>query len=133
MISVMKTGGRVVNYSQRFTLKGVTGIFPAAVITGLNGLDTLDGPATQKDTTEERPGPVEAGDFGVPYLQQTGIMKFAPMQKLPPTKMTKKDMKPLYPTTTFQIARTWLPTPKQKTTTTQSRTYKFSSMENTVG
>lgn len=133
MISVMKTGGRVTNYSNRFTLKGVTGVFPAAVITGLKSVTTTDGPATQKDTTEALPAPAEAGDFGVPYLEQTGIMKFAPMQKLPPTKITKKDMKPLYPTTSFQIARTWLPTPKQRSTTTQSRTYKFSSMENTVG
>ncbi|KAJ9669815.1 Cell wall synthesis protein kre9 precursor [Coniosporium apollinis] len=128
----MKTGGRVINYSKRFTLKGVTGVFPAAVITGLKSVTTTDGPATQKDSTGARPAPAEAGDFGVPYLEQTGIMKFAPMQKLPPTKITKKDTKPLFPTTSFQIARTWLPTPKQKTTTTQSRTYKFSSMENTV-
>ncbi|EON66062.1 hypothetical protein W97_05305 [Coniosporium apollinis CBS 100218] len=132
MISVMKTGGRVTNYSNRFTLKGVTGVFPAAVITGLKSVTTTDGPATQKDTAEALPAPAEAGDFGVPYLEQTGIMKFAPMQKLPPTKISKKDMKPLFPSTSFQIARTWLPTPKQKTTTTQSRTYKFSSMENTV-
>merc|ERR1711939_578933 len=72
------------------------------------------------------------GGDGVPYPLQTGLTKYAPMQPIPPTKITKKQYSPLYPTSAVTIATTWLPNPTIVTTVTASLTFSVSSMENTA-
>lgn len=77
-------------------------------------------------------GDPDQGLFAIPYPEQTGLTKYAPMQSAPPTKITAKDYTPLYPTSAYTIATTWLPPASIVTTITMQPTYSFSSMENTV-
>jgi hypothetical protein len=60
------------------------------------------------------------------------LTRYAPMIPQPPTKITATNTKPLYPTSSVQIAKSHLPIPKVQTTITQSQTFSVSSRENTV-
>lgn len=136
MISVATAGGTITNFSPRFSLTGMTGSFPPNVLTGLKTVTGTAGPATENNVAAANPGagaggPQGAG-FAVPYTLQTGLTKYAPMQPLPPTKITAQNASPLWPTSAVTYAQTWLPRPSQVTTFTQSFTGSVSSMENTV-
>jgi len=132
MVAVAKTGGQLITYSDRFSYSGMSGAFPASIKTGLAGISGTTGPDTQ-DNTAQNPGAAPVGgDFGVAYTMQTGPTRYAPMQPVPPKTITAKNTKPLYPTSSVQIATTRLPIPKIQTTITQSQTYSVSSRENTV-
>ena len=126
------TGGTVINYSDRFTLSGMTGTFPPNVKAGIQGVTGTSGPAAQNNVNNNAAG-ADVGDAtGVPYTMQTGLTKYAPMQRIPPTKITAKAASAQFPTSQVVIAKTFLPTPKQVTTLTASGTFSVSSMENTV-
>ncbi len=130
-------GGSVMNYSPRFSISGMTGTFPETVKVGLETVDGTDGPATESNIQSNQQGggnaPGVGGDYGITYTMQTGAMRFAPMPKNPPTKITGgKNPKPLYPTSAVSIAVTRMAIPTQKTTVTQSFTFSVESAENTV-
>ncbi|KAF2113317.1 beta-1,6-glucan boisynthesis protein-like protein [Lophiotrema nucula] len=134
MISTAAAGGTVTNFSPRFAMSGMTGTFSAKVTTGLKSVTGTDGPDTINavaDAQNPAANP-SAGDYDVEYTMQTGATRYAPMQPVPPTKITKKNRTPLYPTSSVDIAKSHLPIPKQQTTITQSQTFSVSSMENTV-
>lgn len=135
MISAAQ-GGSVINYSPRFSISGMTGTFPATVTAGLASVDGTEGPATENNIQTNQQGvgtaPGPDGDFGVPYTMQTGATRYAPMPKLAPTKITAQKPTPLHPTSAVQFASTFLPTPSQKLTVTQSYTFSVVSSENTV-
>ena len=130
------TGGTVVNYSDRFSLSGMTGTFPPNVETGAKGVTGTGGPATENNINQNADAVPTAGQAGGPYAvtytAQTGLTKYAPMQGKPGTKITAKNPSPQYPTSAVQTAKTFLPTPSQVTTMTVSATYSVSSKENTV-
>ncbi|KAF2732985.1 hypothetical protein EJ04DRAFT_297511 [Polyplosphaeria fusca] len=134
MISVAQAGGTVMNYSPRFTLSGMTGTFSAKVQTALKDVKGTDGPPTVNNVNDPNNAPADPanGDFDMAYTAQTGATRYAPMQPVPPTQITKKVQTPLFATSSVDIARTPLARPKQQTTVTQSQTFKVSSMENTV-
>ncbi|KAJ4361571.1 Cell wall synthesis protein kre9 precursor [Ascochyta clinopodiicola] len=135
MVAVAKTGGELTTYSDRFSYSGMTGTWSAAVLKGLDDLDGTDGPATvdgTKDATGNTGDTGADGDYDVAYTMQTGPTRYAPMQPVPPTKVTAKNTKPLYPTSSVKIATTLLPIPSIQTTITQSQTFSVSSVENTV-
>ncbi|CAN9093435.1 unnamed protein product [Alternaria alternata] len=137
MIAVGKTGGQLVTYSDRFQFSGFTGknILNPTVKKAAEDISTTAGPATE-DTTTDGTDPAAAdpaeGDYGVTYTMQTGPTRYAPMQPVPPTKITAKNTKPLYPTSSVKIAKSKLPIPTIQTTLTQSQTFSVKSMENTV-
>jgi len=136
MISAAQ-GGSVVNYSPRFSISGMTGKFPDSVTAGLKSVTGTDGPPTENNIQSNQQGggnaPGAGGDFGVTYTMQTGAMRYAPMPKIVPSKITAgKNPKPLYPTSAVQFAASFLPIPSQKTTVTQSFTFSVASVENTV-
>ena len=130
------TGGTVVNYSDRFTLSGMTGTFPPNVEQGIKGVTGTGGPQTENNVDKNAaavPANGQAGGpYAVTYTAQTGLTKYAPMQGKPGTKITAKNPTPQYPTSSVKIAKTFLPTPSQVTTMTVSATYSASSQENTV-
>ncbi|OCL14200.1 beta-1,6-glucan boisynthesis protein-like protein [Glonium stellatum] len=133
IISVAKEGGTVTNYSPRFSLAGMTGTFPANVLAGAQAVTGTDGPPTVNQVNNgNNAAPAAASDYAVPYTMQTGLTKYAPMQPVPPSKITKKSPTPQYPTSAVSLASTFLPTPKQVTTMTMSQTFSVSSMENTA-
>lgn len=135
MISVATTGGTVTNFSPRFSLSGMTGTFPANVQTGAKGVSGTAGPASVNQVAGAG-GAVPAGgvaaSYALPFTEQTGPIRYAPMQKYPPTKITAKTKTPLYPTSPLTIATTYLPILKGVTTQTGVITWSFSQYENTV-
>ena len=139
MISTSSEGGTVTNYSDRFSISGMTGTTPAAeaaAVVALNGATA--GPATVNNIANNAApaagttAVVDGGVYAVPYNLQTGLTKYAPMQPVPPTKITAKNVTPLYPTSAVTIATTYLAIPSIVTTMTLSQTFSVSSMENTV-
>ena len=133
MISVTKEGGTVTNFSPRFSLSGMTGTFPANVLAGAKAVTGTDGPPTVNQVANNaNAATAAASDYAIPYTMQTGLTKFAPMQPVPPSKITKISPTPQYPTSAVSLASTILPTPQQVTTMTMSQTFSVSSMENTV-
>ena len=134
MISAGK-GGNVINYSDRFSLSGMTGTFPPNVQAGVADISGTDGPAAQNNianNAQAAPTAGANGPYAVTYTAQTGHTKYAPMQGKPGTKITAKSPTPRYPTSAVQFAHTFLPTPSQVTTITLSATYSASSVENKV-
>jgi hypothetical protein len=136
MISTAKEGGTIVNYSDRFTITGMTGTTTAAVqkaVTALGG--STAGPPTVNDVSAAPAAAapaVGAGAYNIPYNQQTGLTKYAPMQGVPPTKITQKSVKPQYSPSALTIATTWLPKASIVTTLTESLTFSVNSQANTV-
>ncbi|KXL44687.1 hypothetical protein M433DRAFT_162285 [Acidomyces richmondensis BFW] len=138
MISVAKEGGTIINYSDRFTLTGMTGTTPAVyeeAVTALGG--STAGPATVNDVANAAAPAADStaaqgNEFTIPYNLQTGLIKYAPMQPIPPTQITAKTPTPLYPTSAYTIATTYMPLPSITLTVTQSQTFSVSSIENTI-
>ena len=133
MISVASQGGTVVTFSDRFSLTGMTGTTAKNFVDAATAAGTAV-PATQDNTANNAAAgdAGAAGDPDTPYSEQTGLIRYAPMQSVPPTKITKKDTKPLYPTSSYKIATAFLPTPVPTKTVTASQTFSADSMENTV-
>nr|POE87778.1 cell wall synthesis protein kre9 [Quercus suber] len=137
MISVATDGGTMTTYSDRFSLTGMTGVTGAAYVTGASTVTATTGPAPVNAVANNAAaagtstGP-EAGNFAIPYNSQTGLIKYAPMQSLPPTKITAKTYTPLFPTSAVTIATTWLLPASVTLTVTDPVTYSVSSMENTA-
>ena len=135
MMSVATQGGLVTTYSDRFSLTGMTGTTPQTYVTAADAAGTkvpemVDG--TSNNAAADAGADAVNGNSGVPFASQTGLMRYAPMQSVPPTKITKKDTKPLYPTSSVKIATAFLPTPSATKTQTASQTFSADSMENTV-
>ena len=113
----------------------MTASFSPALEQSLKKLDGTSGPATVDSTVKD---PANAADdvaddaYDVEYTMQTGATRYAPMQPVPPTKITAKTAKRQYPTSSVEIAKSKLPIPSVQTTLTQSQTHKVSSMKNTV-
>jgi hypothetical protein len=134
MISVATAGGTVTNYSNRFTLTGMTGTFSQTVTDGLTSVTGTAGPDTVNDVTGAAAGTasVAEGVWGTPYNLQTGLTKYAPMQPVPPTAITATNTSPLWPTSSVVLASTYLPIPSVLTTLTQPQTFSVASHANTV-
>ncbi len=131
--SVAAEGGTVTNYSPRFSLSKMTGIFQPAIIKALEGIKGTDGPETVNNvanTAGDIPGGAAMAD--IPYAQQEGLTKYAPMQPIPPTKITREKHTPLNSPSSVRMAKDFLPKAVIITTVTASQTRKFASMENTV-
>ncbi|KAL1311479.1 hypothetical protein AAFC00_004420 [Neodothiora populina] len=134
MVSTSSTGGTVTDFSDRFSLTGMTGTFSTAVTQGLAQVSGDSGPIgintfTQASTASSVP---EAGLFTVPFHLQTGLVKYAPMQPVPPTKITAKTASRMNPTSAYSIATTYLAPPSVTLTVTNSQTFSVSSAENTI-
>lgn len=137
MISTAKEGGTVTNFSGRFSIEGLTGTTAANAVTGAQAVTGTDGPDTIDNVANDAAAAAPAagaGDdmYGIAYADQSGLTKYAPMQGVPPTKITAQNFSPKYPTSSVSIATTWLPKPTVQTTMTQTQTFSVSSMENTV-
>ncbi|WEW57933.1 Cell wall synthesis protein kre9 precursor [Emydomyces testavorans] len=131
--SIDVSNGTTSFYSDRFTLTGMTGAFPPHIVPALQSLsDTTAGPRTFNNLSKRQVVPVPPGaQPDLPYGEQVGPTRYAPIPKLPPAKITLKSAPPLFPTSDFNIATTNLPTPTIMTTI--SRPPKsVEQMENTA-
>lgn len=78
------------------------------------------------------PAAPAGGDYSIPYSQQKGDTRYAPMQPKPPRAITATALKPLWPTSAVKIATTFLPAATIVTTITQSPTGTALMHANTV-
>ncbi len=136
-MSTATAGGTVTNFSNRFTLTGMTGTFSAAVTAALKDVVGTTGPDRINQVAAAAPaagaGAAAAGAWGTPYNEQEGLTRYAPMQPVPGTKITATNTAPLWPTSSVVLASTFLPVPSIVTTLTQAGTFSVSSHANTVG
>jgi hypothetical protein len=68
----------------------------------------------------------------IPYGEQTGTIKYAPMPKRAGTTIADRSPTPQYPPFPFSIATTYLPAPTVQYTDTAYLTWTTHSIENTV-
>lgn len=134
MVATATKGGTLTVYSDRFSMSGMTGKFDDTVATALKKVSGTNGPDSKDETSSGDAANAQPADsmFDVEYTMQTGATRYAPMQPMPGTKITKKTASPMYPTSSVPIAKTKLPIPTILVTITQSRTHSVSSMVNTV-
>ena len=131
------TGGTVTNFSPRFSLTGMTGVFPAAVITGLQSVSGTKGPETINQVSSPQVGanPAAAGgpaQYNVPYTMQTAQVRYAPMPPMAPSKITAKNRKPAWPTSAYTVYKTEAGAPDAISTQTLIQTFSAVSREATV-
>jgi hypothetical protein len=131
--------GTITVFSDRFTLNGMAGTFPAAIESDLASISGTAGPRPVNVQVDERQeerqeGQQGAGDgpYAIPYPQQTGLTRYAPMQQMPGTKITATNTAPLYPSSSVVLASTYLPNPTVMTTFTETQTFVAASHPNTV-
>jgi hypothetical protein len=135
------TGGSVINYSDRFTISGMDGVFPPAVIAGLKTVSGTAGPPTENDIQAvQQPAAgaggtaaIAAGDYTVAYTLQTGPIRYAPMPPLAVTKISAKGQSRQWPTSAYTVYSGPAGSPNAITTNTLAQTFIASSIENTVG
>jgi hypothetical protein len=141
MLSTATEGGQMINFSPRFSLTGMTGSTPPSALTAIAALGGATTARTAINQVANNAGAAagggaaaapQTGEFTIAYGLQTGLTKYAPMQPVPPTKITKKNPTPLNPTSAYTIATTFMPQATILTTLTASQTFSVSSMENTV-
>lgn len=111
---------------------------PVAIVQAIKDLGkSTAGPKTI-NTANNAAAPAAAGgggavgSFAIPYNLQTGLTKYAPMQPVPGTKITQQSFTPMFPTSAYTVAKTWLPQASIVTTLTAPQTFSVSSMENPV-
>lgn len=134
MVATGAKGGTYTVFSDRFAYTGMTASFSIALKADLEDISGTSGPADVDTTVKDAADVSNVADdeYEVEYTMQTGATRYAPMQPVPPTKITAKTAKMQYPTSSVVIATTKLAIPKVQTTLTQSQTHKVSSIENTV-
>lgn len=133
------TGGSVINFSNRFSISGMTGVFPQAVTDGLKTVSGTAGPATQNNVQAVQAGAgggqataVAGGGYGVAYNLQSGQIRYAPMPPMAATKIMVKGQSRQWPTSAYTVYTAPVGSPNAITTNTMSLTFSASSMENTV-
>lgn len=148
MVSKTKNGETVTNYSSRFTLFGMAGGFPASVQEALDADPIIDTnapivPGEEESELKKRQGAAPiggaantvagaAGSYTIPYTMQTGATRYAPMQRVPSSKITMKTASAQFPTSAYTAYTTYAPTPTAVMTVTQSGTFTATSKEATV-
>jgi hypothetical protein len=133
MIAI-SSSGTITVFSDRFSINGMMGNFPAIIQSDLASISATKGPRPVNVQVGEKqavPGGQEAS-FAIPYGLQTGLTKYAPMQQVPVTKIAATNTAPLYPSSSAVLASTYLPSPSVLTTFTQSQTFVAASHPNTV-
>lgn len=131
------TGGVVTNFSPRFSLTSMTGVFPPVVVTGLRSVSGTKGPDTINQVSSPQVGAGPSGaagpeQYNVPYTMQTGPVRYAPMPPLAPSKITAKNRSPQYPTSAYTVFMSEQGPPNADTTETLAQTFTVVSREPTV-
>ncbi|EWC44473.1 hypothetical protein DRE_06741 [Drechslerella stenobrocha 248] len=120
--------GTVVNYSQRFAMTGMVGVFTPPQIQA-NAVGDTTPPKAEHPVRPLVLDP-EGGQYAVPYNQQSGDVRYAPMQPRPGSVITANKMKRLNPTSAYTVFTTKGPAPGVTTTVTQPMTYALTTVVN---
>jgi hypothetical protein len=131
MISNAASGGTVINYSERFSMTDMEGAFPSKVLNGLKGVSGIEGPP-DKNYVGAAGARLKQELYSTAFADQSGPLRYATMQRVPPTKITKKSMKPVNPTSPYTLATTFLsPVTSIHSTVTEPATWSYSQAEHT--
>lgn len=99
MYTTFDDGSTTISYSGRFELTGMTGPTATYVVTA-----TGNAPDGQTSTTGAAGSTsVDSRSFTVPYTEQTGIYRYAPMQTQPGSTVTAKTWTTRYPTSAYTV------------------------------
>ena len=121
----------LVVHSDRFSLTDMAGSFSPSVSAGLQSIFSSDGPPPYNELGRRQAPHGVLHD--IPYPDQTGDIRYAPMPKPAGSRITKESAKPLYPPSPYHVATTFLPSPTVQTTISATARQTAKSIENTVG
>ncbi|CAI4057665.1 hypothetical protein SKDZ_04G1890 [Saccharomyces kudriavzevii ZP591] len=110
--------GYTIHYTNRFKLKGMVGAKAASP-----SMITIAPEAQTRITTGDLGATIDSRSFTVPYNLQTGVVKYAPMQLQPATKVTAKTWKRKYATSEVTYYYTLRNSVDQHTTVTPGWSY----------
>ncbi|CAI6422218.1 ALI_HP2_G0008290.mRNA.1.CDS.1 [Saccharomyces cerevisiae] len=117
--------GYTIHYTNRFKLKGMIGTKAANP-----SMITIAPEAQTRITTGDVGATIDSKSFTVPYNLQTGVVKYAPMQLQPATKVTAKTWKRKYATSEVTYYYTLRNSVDQHTTVTPGWSYIITADSN---
>ena len=85
-----------------------------------------------EDSLEPQERKLPADPYTVPYQEQTGPTRYAPLAKKPGTAVATSAPTPQFPPSPYKIATAYMKAPTVLTTLTASSTRSVTMMENTV-
>lgn len=124
-IFAQTTDGYTIHYSPRFKLTGMAGAKLADTT-----LYTMPPTPETRITTGDVGATIDSRSFTVPYALQTGLVKYAPMQTQPGTKVSASKWTRKYDTSSVSYFTTNSQQPEQHTTLTPGWSYFISSDHN---
>lgn len=121
--------GYTIHYTNRFTLKGMTGSYTPSV-GGIS--DPPSGQTSIAGTGQTGIVSIDSRSFSVSYTMQTGLTRYAPMQLQPGSTVTKdkSQWSRRYPTSAVTYYTSLRPSPSQVSTITPGWSYTMSSLVN---
>lgn len=126
-------GTSIINFSDRFTISDTTGSFSDKIKENVLSISDPSGQMIRAHhEREELRKRQNIGAYTIPYGQQSGLTRYAPMAKRPGTAITATVTAPQYPTSAYALATTFFAEATIKTTLSATATYSVSSVENTV-
>lgn len=121
--------GFTIHYTNRFTLKGMTGTYNPSVG---SVSDPPSGQTSIADEGQTVVASIDSRSFTVSYNLQTGLTRYAPMQLQPGSTVTKNksQWQRQHPTSAVSYFTTLRPSPSQLSTLTPGWSYTMSSAVN---
>ncbi|KAG5359960.1 Cell wall synthesis protein [Yarrowia sp. C11] len=124
LYAIMANGGYAIHYTNWFEMSGLTGSTKAPKS------DPGTPPEKQiSDKSEKAQGDLLASHT-VPYAEQSGTVKYAPMQMQPGSSITAKTMSQRFPTSAFTPFQSFASAPKCTSTDTPGWSYSRGSATN---
>lgn len=117
--TLLESGGDMVRYTERVLLSGMTGTMEA----------TGSGASPYGETNDEAAQDTSAS-FSIPYTEQTGKTRYAPMQMQPNSQITVSSWSRRFPTSSVTYYSTFLKEPNVLSTITPGWSYTMSSLVN---
>lgn len=124
LYSILTNGGYTIHYTNWFKLSGLTGTAPA-----LQADPGMPPAAQLSDMSEKAQGDLLASHT-VPYGEQSGTIKYAPMQMQPGSTITAKTMSQRFPTSAYTPFQSFASGPKCTSTDTPGWSYSRGSATN---
>ncbi|EDO18534.1 hypothetical protein Kpol_2001p39 [Vanderwaltozyma polyspora DSM 70294] len=114
--------GNTIHYTHRFYLAGMSGV---NTVTYIGTTEPI--PQTSIVTMTTSVATINSASFTVPYAQQTGISRFAPMQTPPVSKVTATSWSRRFATSAVTYFTTAIHSLQQETTITEGWSGVFTS------
>lgn len=122
--------GHTIHYTNRFALTGMSASATTYTFSGNLFSVTGDQPSPQAAVGTD--STVDTKSFTVPYTEQTGSTRYAPMQLQPGSVLTVSAYSTRHPTSAYTPYSTLRPSPNVYSTLTQGWSYTASSQINTA-